>query len=636
MGEGKTEAALLLACRAARQCGCAGFYFALPTVATSNQMYGRVQRLLQGIEGHSSVLALVNGLAEFHPDIEAALRTRNVPPAYQEEQGVHFDSWYLPRKRSLLAAYGVGTVDQALLCALNTRHVGLRLLGLAGKVVIVDEVHAYDLYMSTILDTLVCWLRELGASVILLSATLPSARREALLSTFSGEAPAVSDLPPAQAPYPLISLAEPRGTSRSLPAGDAARRLEVKLETRPDGDRCRAENVQWLLGEVRGNGRAVWICNTVGEAQAVFRELERESAGRTDVPELLLFHARFLQGDRRDREAEVLARFGPPPLDVDGQPLRSWNAPARATILVATQVVEQSLDLDFDLMVSQLAPVDLLLQRLGRLWRHPERTERGEVEYPRLVLLEPAVEECGPVFGRFERVYSSLILLRTLQCLRCREPDVPLSLPGEIRTLVEAVYPAEVEALPGEEQAAAAGLKVEWFRRALLRHQQDEQKQLDEARIRVLRDPSPGGAFYAAQNEPVEDTDAEGYLAMQTRLGRPSVRVCLLPSGGPLERQARGRDELGRDLVKRLLDHTVSLTSPALVRWVEAQRTSAAPAHFPPAFAAVNALREVALLPLTGGCFRWPSAGRERWLRLDERLGIVYDRDEEEEDAPGE
>jgi len=634
MGEGKTEAALLLACRAARQCGCAGFYFALPTVATSNQMYDRVQRLLQGIAGHGSVLVPVNGLMEFHPDVEAALRIRNTPPAYPEEQGVHFDSWYLPRKRSLLAAYGVGTVDQALLCALNTRHVGLRLLGLAGKVVIVDEVHAYDLYMSTILDTLVRWLRELGASVILLSATLPSSRREALLAAFAGdEAPGSRPTPAAAAPYPLISLAAPGGGSWALPSGDAARRMEVVLEVRSDGERCRVENARWLLEQVRGNGRAVWICNTVGEAQAVFRELERQTAGSPDAPELLLFHARFLQGDRRAREAEVLTRFGPPLLDESGSPQRSWNAPARATILVATQVVEQSLDLDFDLMVSQLAPVDLLLQRLGRLWRHSERTERGGVERPRFVLLEPAVRESGPEFGNTGYVYSNLILLRTLLCLRNRISHTPLALPEEIRELVEAVYPAEADTLPEAERATAVGLQPEWFRRALVRHQKEAQKQLDEARLRVLRDPLPSGAFYVAQNEPVEDVDAEGYLAMQTRLGRPSIRVCLLPAGGELERQARGRAELGRDRVKRLLDHTVSLASPALVGWVEERRAAADRRHFPPAFSAVNALRDVALLPLTEGRFRWPSGKRERGLRLDERLGIVYDRDEEDEDA---
>lgn len=637
MGEGKTEAALLLACRAARQCGCAGFYFALPTVATSNQMYDRVQRLLQGIAGHGSVLVPVNGLMEFHPDVEAALRTRTTPPAYPEEQGVHFDSWYLPRKRSLLAAYGVGTVDQALLCALNTRHVGLRLLGLAGKVVIVDEVHAYDLYMSTILDTLVRWLRELGATVILLSATLPASRREALLAAFAGDkASAACPTLAATAPYPLISLAAPGGGSWAVPAGEAARRMEVALEIRADGERCRAENARWLLDQLRGNGRAVWICNTVGEAQAVFWELEQQTAGHPDAPELLLFHARFLQGDRRAREAEVLTRFGPPPFDEGGTPRRSWNAPARATILVATQVVEQSLDLDFDLMVSQLAPVDLLLQRLGRLWRHSDRTERGGAERPRFVLLEPLVGENGPEFGNTGYVYSHLILLRTLLCLRQRRLTAPLSLPGEIRELVEAVYPAEADALPDDERATAAGLQPEWFRCALALHQKEAQKQLDEARLRVLRDPLPGGAFYVAQNGLVEDAEADSYLAMQTRLGRPSVRVCLLPSGGELERQTRGRTDLERDRVKQLLDHTVSLATPALVRWVEERRAAADQRYFPSAFSAVNALRDVALLPLTEVGFRWPSGERERWLRLDERLGIVYDRDEEDEDARGE
>jgi CRISPR-associated endonuclease/helicase Cas3 len=625
MGEGKTEAALLLASRQAWQHGYQGLYFALPTVATSNQMYERVKQFLgsQASSRDGVLLAPVNGLSEFNPDVEAALRSHVTSrDSYEEDQTVHYDTWFLPRKRTLLAPYGVGTIDQALLAAMNTRHVGLRLLGLSGKVVIVDEIHAYDLYMSSILDRLLVWLRELGASVILLSATLPSARRAALLQTFARPG---APLPPTpETDYPLITIAERGGESRTLPCGRSAPRLPVLLERRPDGERHRKENAAWLWAEMRPGGRAVWICNTVGEAQAVYRELRRlaDAVPLEARPDVMLFHARFLLGDRQDREEQVLSCFGPPADESPAPAPRSQ----RPSILVATQVVEQSLDLDFDLMVSQLAPIDLLLQRLGRLHRHDRLDRPAGHQQPRLVLLDPQTSENGPSFGAYCRVYSHLILLRTLLTLSRR---TGIRLPDDIRSLIEAVYGPEI-VLPDDAAARDAGLRRDWFETAQGTHQRAESQQQQEAQIRVLGEPRPNGLFYAAQNELVDDEPAERHLAMQTRLSGPTIRAVLLDDRDPLLAAVRAAAQLDRSVARTLLLRSVSLRHWPLVAWVGEERSKPREVPLTPtAFAATNALRDLVLLPLQDGVFPWTYDGRSHRLRLDPDLGIVFNHEED-------
>ena len=645
MGEGKTEAAWLLSRRLSWAHGSAfgGCYFALPTVATSNQMYERVKRFLRDAcpDGGKTLLAPVNGLAEFHPDVRRELRNTDGPQEYDEEQSVHYNTWFLPRKRSLLAPYGVGTIDQALLAGLNTRHVGLRLLGLAGKVVIIDEVHAYDLYMSTILDRLLLWLKELGASVILLSATLPSERRAKLLEIFGGSAK--SSPAGEEAPYPLVSIASPAAPVAPLTCKSSGRDVNVEVIRRTDGNQNRTANVGWLLERIVPGTRALWICNTVGEAQAVFRELEKqvEDFPKSQRPDLCLFHARFPQQERAAIENDVLKRFGPPS---GGE-----EHAGKAVILVATQVVEQSLDLDFDLMVSQLAPVDLLLQRLGRLHRHAERHRPEPHRQPRLVLLVPPVGANGPDWGRYRKVYEPLVLLRTILALSELEETDRIRIPDEIRPLVERVY-APLDMLPDDPQAERVNLRREWFQQAADRKQKDDQRPKQEAQLRLLMAPHPktfGGApnflldedaaeamlsvqGSEALGSPGEDPD-EPELQMQTRLGEPTLQAILLENADPLLQAARTRASLTPEQVEALLQRRVSLSHAGLVNWAGTPPFENHPELLPPSFKASNALRRMALLPLDAQrCFRWQTTTGEDSLRLDSKLGVVYRRDEEE------
>lgn len=463
-GSGKTEAALVLAHRLARAGRARGFYFALPTMATANAMYDRLSAVLRRLfeEGSRPSLALAHSAARFHPGFRAAIlgedrageATSSAVPVDPEEAEALGDlssascsAWIADSSRkAFLADVGAGTVDQALLAALPVRYQALRLFGLGERVLIVDEAHAYDSYMGMELEGLLRFQSALGGHAIVLSATLPEERRHDLLAVWTGKRP--QRRTGSTSPYPLVTVASAGGDPREIPVGarpDTVRELTVEhLRTR--------EEVLARIREAAGQGAAVaWIRNTVDDALDAFDAL------RATGENVALFHARFVLGHRLGIERRVVGRFG-----------KGGCPEERRGILVATQVIEQSLDLDFDLVISDLAPVDLLLQRAGRLWRH--RRERP-VEGPVLAVYGPdPVDEPGQdwyaaLFPRAAHVYRNHALLWSTARLLFSRPK--WRVPEDVRTLVEGVYGIDETALPadlernwirieGEERAAAA------------------------------------------------------------------------------------------------------------------------------------------------------------------------------------
>jgi CRISPR-associated endonuclease/helicase Cas3 len=377
-GEGKTEAAFYLMqvwLRAEKQRGA---YFALPTQATSNQMFTRIRAFLSRVNADAAVdLQLLHGNASLSMEFEQLRRNAanflnpthvSTDDAPQGTTGnLMAAEWFGRRKRGLLGPYGVGTVDQLLLCALQTRHVFVRLFGVASKTIVIDEVHAYDTYMSTLLARVLEWLGGLGTSVVLLSATLPSTRSRELLEAFGrGVGVTKPQVVPSQ-PYPRLSWitngAQPSG-SLTVATSPASRKQVVlrHLESSSSVDCSEGDTLrQFLLDRIGQSGCAAVVCNTVGEAQRLYRTLKPAFPGTADdgAPELDLLHSCFLFEERQRREERCIRRFGPD----------SQFRPKRA-VLIATQIIEQSLDLDFDLLITDLAPVDLVLQRAGRLHRH--------------------------------------------------------------------------------------------------------------------------------------------------------------------------------------------------------------------------------------------------------------------------
>jgi CRISPR-associated endonuclease/helicase Cas3 len=345
MGVGKTEAALLAAEVLAHDSGAHGVFVALPTQATTDAMFGRVRSWLNRVPG-GATLALAHGKAHLNDEYRGLIRQGR---QFNTECGAVAHDWLRGRKKAGLASFVVGTIDQVLFAGLKSRHVMLRHLALAGKVVIIDEVHAYDVFMSRYLHRVLAWLGAYRVPVIVLSATLPDARRAELLRAY--DAGAV--VPDGHPGYPVITATNL--APRTFPLPD--RRVPVVVD-RLDDD---LETLSAYLREhLRDGGCAVVVRNTVSRVQETAAHLAGEF-------EVTINHARFLACDRAAKDRDLLRRFGPPD-DNAQRPVRH--------VVVATQVVEQSLDIDFDLMVTDLAPTDLVLQRLGRVHRHhrPHRT----------------------------------------------------------------------------------------------------------------------------------------------------------------------------------------------------------------------------------------------------------------------
>jgi len=438
MGEGKTEAAWFAHLELQRKFDHRGMYIALPTQATGNAMFARTLEFLQK---HGAGRRLDIQLLHGGTLLNAAFQELRLASVHDEDAGkaadVRASEWFTSKKRALLSEYGVGTVDQALLPILPVRHHFVRLWGLANRVVIFDEIHAYDAYTGTLLIHLVRWLLALGSSVVLLSATLPPAIRRKLAEVVG------TRLPEQGAAYPRLTLFSSGAVSQEHFAADPSRRQTI--EVRPIG--AALEEVQAALAErLGGGGMGLALVNTVQRAQQLYSLYpegsallwEGEQVGKRleDGTEVYLFHARFPAAQRQIREQRVL--------DIFGKSGEETGLRAGRKILIATQVAEQSLDLDFDVIATDLAPIDLLLQRAGRLWRHPR--ERRPVAGPALLVAGLDGEQPAN-FGRplwWSAVYAESILLSTWTLLS-DSMHRTIILPDDIDRLVQSVYEEQIE-----------------------------------------------------------------------------------------------------------------------------------------------------------------------------------------------
>ncbi|MGH8673998.1 MAG: CRISPR-associated helicase Cas3' [Burkholderiales bacterium] len=451
-GAGKTEAALTLAYRLMAAGHADGIYVGLPTMATANAMYERtnaVARRLFAPNARPSVV-LAHGRRDFVSGFRTAVlaldHAEGDPQQADETASARCAAWLADNnKKSLLASVGVGTIDQALLGVLHARHQSLRLLGLFRKVLIVDEVHACDAYMQELLEGLLQFHAAAGGSAILVSATLTSEMKRKLARAFAQGCgwPAPNLMATG---YPLITRIDADGPT------------EVAVGTRPEVQRRVAvvliSDVASVLAEIRAAlaaGRCVcWIRNTVVDAIEAWEQLRAEPPPASAT----LFHARFALGDRLDIERVLRRDFGP----------ESGPEQRRGRLVIATQVVEQSLDVDFDLLVSDLAPIDRLIQRAGRMQRHPrtqdgarspDKDQRGGA---RMIVFGPAwtgSPESNWVSGFFPRgaaVYPHAGQL----WITARELSLRggFSMPEDARDLIDTVFGTDTE-IPSALQSIA-------------------------------------------------------------------------------------------------------------------------------------------------------------------------------------
>jgi CRISPR-associated endonuclease/helicase Cas3 len=503
-GGGKTEAALTLAHRLLAAGEATGLYLGLPTMATANAMMHRVEAVCDRLFAEGAEPSLVLAHAQRHlflPLEETATDAPYGPDGPGDRTGsLRCAAWLADsHKKALLAQLGVGTIDQGLVAVLPHRHQSLRLWGLAGKVLLVDEVHACDSYMRGLLCELLRFHAAFGGSALLLSATLPRGQRRELLRAFAAGA-GLPPPEPACGAYPLLTHLSAAGC-REIPV--AARAAASRRTTvRPLRSLEDAETV--LMQTVEAGGCAAWVRNTVADALAAYLSLQ----ARLGPERVSLFHSRFTAGDRTEIETDVLRRFGP----------ESGAAERRGRVLVATQVIEQSLDLDFDVLVSDLAPVDLLIQRAGRLRRHRrtregDRTggpdERGEAV---LWLLgpDPVPEVDGTwyasLFPGAAFVYPDHG--RLWLSARWLEDHGGFSMPEDARELIEWVYGEE------SEERIPSGLQG--------------RSERAEGKSRAERGLARMNALRLDQGYAATSLDWPEDVVVPTRLGEASVTVRLV------------------------------------------------------------------------------------------------------------
>ncbi|AKK11724.1 CRISPR-associated helicase/endonuclease Cas3 [Corynebacterium uterequi] len=437
-GEGKTEAGLAAAHVIGHRSGAQGVFLGAPTMATANGLFERTVNWARRSSHSGEVMSmyLAHSKNRLSKDF-SALRTPHSQVGYRDIGGDHASDnrdsgavvaaqWLSGRKTGVLSDFVVGTVDQLLMLALQSRHSMLRHVGLAGKVIIIDEVHAYDAYMSQYLYRALQWLARYGASVILMSATLPPAQRRKLLHAYAVELSetaeeAVSDAAAETTGYPIITSVDRRGV-RAITCPQRPTDLDATVELIDDSLELLRRRVTELLSE---GGIGLIICNTIARAQNTYSALTAEFG--EDVE---LHHAGFVAAQRTLKEDVLRDQLGPLARRGVGRPLRK--------IVVATQVAEQSLDIDADVLITDIAPIDLVIQRAGRVHRHqrPATDRPNALRKPAILIRGIERREPTPTFDAGTlAVYGEKLLLATLANLpsRFRRPD-------DIEDLVRRVY----------------------------------------------------------------------------------------------------------------------------------------------------------------------------------------------------
>lgn len=490
MGEGKTKAALGAAEVLAARFGADGVFMGMPTQATSDPMFSQVRAWLNKIDPElAGQVALLHGKRMFNKEWQSLLDGSGSDPDNYfdgiEEDDLYglADSpfggervaerqapaeWFLGRKRGLLSPFVVGTIDQLLFAATRTKHVMLRAAGLMGKVVVLDEVHAADVYMSQFLLEGLRWLGQAGVSVVLLSATLPPAQRRSLVAAYlagaaSAETFDIEKLPTPQG-YPSVTavcLVDGQAVYDVADAKQWRPDLHVKVTLHPEMPSTKQEEASGqaeaaiadlLQDRLAQGGCALVIRNTVPRAQRLYKAL-RDRFGDHEVR---LLHGRMTAWDRAEGTEQCLQLLGPPGKGGSRRPDR--------LILVATQLAEQSFDVDADVLVTDLTTIDLLLQRLGRIHRHDGAPRPPRVRQPEVIVtgFAPRGEDAPWILNASEAIYRRYLLLRTA-ALVCAADGSEWSVPSQVPQLVERVYGEAPDVVPPAWSKDEQQARKEWM-----------------------------------------------------------------------------------------------------------------------------------------------------------------------------
>ncbi|GAA0415027.1 CRISPR-associated helicase Cas3' [Streptomyces luteireticuli] len=652
MGEGKTKAALTAAEILAEKFGADGVFVGMPTQATCDPMFGQVRRWVSAIDEELvPLVSLLHGKRMFNKEWRALLEGRTADEfggvdeygeCYEDDPyGLEASApntpsqgpveWFLGAKRGLLCPFVVGTIDQLLFAATRTKHVMLRMAGLAGKVVILDEVHAADVYMSQFLKEGLRWLGQAHVPVVLLSATLPPAQRKELVDAYLGGATTreeftADELPDASG-YPSVTAAwmTPNGSGpryevvdcpswrqsgldvtvelmpETIP-GRKARRAE-KRDAQASADASVADHLELALNQ---GGCALVIRNTVDRAQTLYDVLRKRFGD-----DVRLLHGRIAVGPRADRTEECLRLLGAPPEDGTDH-----RRPHRL-IVVATQLAEQSFDIDADILITDLAPIDLLLQRAGRLHRHDGVSRPAPLAVPRVVItgVSAVDEESAPTFLRSsEGIYGRHLLLRAAALALGAANNTGWTVPDRVPALVAAGYDKDDEVIPPAWRADAESARIRW--------ETEQQARLDKASPYLLtrRGDKEGTTLAGLHHFAVPGASSDVQLDVLVRDGDPSMEAILVSHENDVYFTLAGRalttngDVSSDELLDDVLAGTVRL-----------------PAHFSQQAATRQAMDALHPLP---GWLGHPRLRYSRALILDVQHSVVlgdhrlrYDRE---------
>ena len=566
MGEGKTEAGLYAAVQMMRQWRKDGFYVALPTAATSNQMVERIRALMRENEIDSTV-RLLHSMA-WLSDV------KDMENINSEEEQDEVHRWLAPVRRGLLGQYAVGTVDQVMLAATTAKYGVLRLLGLSNKVLVIDEIHSYDVYMMEIIVRLLEWCKALEIPVVMLSATLPPALKEKLLRPYTDQS--------APQDYPAITTISENGRPLIYPIQRTVKTQRVTVKLVP----CLhdAEAIAKLAVEQVEHGGCICVLmNTVGDAQAVYQAVKRLYNG-----ELMLFHAQFPVKRRTELENQCVRKFGK---DKSSRPQRA--------ILVATQVVEQSLDVDFDGMITAVAPIDLLIQRMGRIFRHEDTPRPKEISDPVQWVLVPNAEQ---EFGANEAIYPPCLLKQAIHLLEQRQT---IRIPEDLAELVAKGY--NMEAAPTEEREKW----LEW----------ETENGINAGTSSLYTLNAPDKSFIPCKSPETmfQDDEQASFLTVKTRLGEPSVRIALLEpelfARVKQRTQKINETEVAKvaehELARLVMEQSVSIREKKIRKWKEKY-------HYCPIKGAIL-LAGLEIYPAEDGVFQCFGGS----IHFDPELGVI-------------
>ena len=507
-GEGKTEAALIAAAKYGKATGRHGFYFGMPTTATADGLYNRLTRYVSRITGDSGIaVRRVHSQAQLHDSHGGVFVSDDERAAA---------NWMAGTRKAILAPWGVGTIDQVLLGAMRVKHSPLRLFGAAKGTVVIDEAHALDPYMRELLVRAVEWLAAYGASVVVLSATLPPKRVSELICAYKrgagqGQFHCTGDNEQRTVGYPgwLAWSADDGYTNQAVePRREWA--LTITRSDMPSSDLTARAAAAAVSASANG-GCILLVRSTVRAAQDTYNAIRSNDSGLIPGDHLEILHSRMPMSVRRDRTESLMRKLGPRGRDAEPRPARF--------ILVATQIVEQSLDVDFDALITDPAPAAQLLQRAGRVHRHDEVVRPDGMLAPQAAVMWPLGRDGRPSVS--SPIYPTADLQAARQWLENEQTvvAVPVDIPGivagcDIETRFDDPGAYDADDIEIAEATLARIVAIDVARGA----------------AHDWRIPSPHDAYLAELTSPTDDEDA---VCPGTRQGAHSVMlVPALKAGG--------------------------------------------------------------------------------------------------------